>query len=1112
LEDNLNKAAVLEGEYGWLGAAALYEEVLKGVAEEDYFRRGEIREKIGRCLHRAAFQAETREEFLEKLGKAVEAYDVARGLYEKVASERGAGWALRCGAVFRYLKHWIEPDPSKKLWYLDEGLELKRRALAAFQGMENMLEYSRTYNMLTELVWHRSHREYEQWNLVTEYDGDELDQSRARIRQIVEDGIRWGEMSVATLSKLDDPHETAKTHYALAHCLVLFYLHLSSGTEEREQYASRAREQLHKAINLSESIEDEHTLGHSYYLLGLNNYGEEGQKYLESALEFGEKTRDIFLMVRVLNNYIDNIWWRYVGPNEDPDQKLAQAEKTMAFYDRNMHYCPILSFYGYGGDISGVIPPPGGYCEYYWNRARWEADPQKKLEFLEKSVEDGMEALKLAEAVGHKIGDMRHILSKALMDRARLELNEDKKRGMLEKALVYRERNVTGREKWGFTHFWNAGIQYSYLSDIKAQLAYIEPDLEDKRRLLEEAVLDKGKALPLLVKWLLADERRVNMYGRLSRGQDEYSAQLTNLYDLTNESEYLRRAIEASHKAIESASKVDMVSRIAELHWKIAKAEAILGEHVEAAESFKRSSESYEKAVEKIPQLKDFYQEYASYMRAWSEIERAKRHHAEKRHGEAREHYEKAAELHKSTERWSYLAPNYEAWARLEEAEDLSREEQTEEAKGNFELAASLFLEAKDSIQANLERIEGEEEKEISEKLVKASGVRREYCLGRAALEEARILDRQGDHTASSRKYGQATEKYQEVIDAMELETDRRELRPIIYLCQAWQKMMMAESRASPGLYGEAAELFIEAKEHALDQTTSHLAQAHSSFCRALEAGTEFEITRDTNLHNSATRHLESAANFYLRAGVRTASEYAKATQRLFDAYVYMGSAKNERDPREKARFYQMAERLLQVSAGSFLKAKHPEKSEEVRRVLESVKEEREIAMSLTEVLHAPALASTTASFSTPTPTHEQAVGLERFENADIQANLILRDREFKVGDDVDIEIELVNAGKAPAQLIKVEEIIPEGFEVRSAPEICRVEDSYLDMRGRTLSPLKTAELRLVLRPLDKGTYQLRPRVLYLDESGKYRSHEPEPATVVVKELGIRGWIKGPTR
>jgi hypothetical protein len=377
--------------------------------------------------------------------------------------------------------------------------------------------------------------------------------------------------------------------------------------------------------------------------------------------------------------------------------------------------------------------------------------------------------------------------------------------------------------------------------------------------------------------------------------------------------------------------------------------------------------------------------------------------------------------------------------------------------------------------------------------------VRREYCLGRMALEEARILDRQGDHLASSRRYGQATERFQKVIDAMEEESDLRELRPIVYLSQAWQKMMMAEARASPRLYGDAAELFEQAREHALDQKTSLLAQANNSFCRALEAGARFEINRDAELFAVAKNHIEAATNYYLRAGLESASEYANATSRLLDAYMYTYRAQTEPDPVGKTRFYRMSERLLQASAGSYLKAKHPEKSEEVRRILGRIKGEREIAVSLTEVLHAPAIASTTTSFSTPTPSYEQAVGLERFEYADVQANLILRERQVKVGDDMDLEIALVNAGKAPAQLIKINEIIPKGFEVRRAPDICRVEDSYLDMKGRTLSPLKTEELRLVLRPMNTGIFHLRPRILYLDESGSYKYHEPESVALDVR-------------
>jgi hypothetical protein len=400
----------------------------------------------------------------------------------------------------------------------------------------------------------------------------------------------------------------------------------------------------------------------------------------------------------------------------------------------------------------------------------------------------------------------------------------------------------------------------------------------------------------------------------------------------------------------------------------------------------------------------------------------------------------------------------------------------------------------------------------LPEELIKASAVRREYCLGRTALEEARTLDRQGDHLASSKRYGQAVDRFQGVMDSLERESDKKELQPIINLCMAWEKMMIPETQMSPSLYDEAASLFIAARDNASDQTTRLLAQAHSSFCKALEAGTRFELTRETGLFSEAKRHIEASTSYYLRAGQQTMSDYAGATSRFLDAYLYTYNAQTEADPKKKAQFYQMAERLLQSSAGAYLKAKHPEKSNEIRRILGRVKEEREIAVSLSEVLHAPTIVSTTTSFSTPTPTHEQAVGLERFESADIQANFIARRREVGVGEDLDLEIELVNAGKAPAQLVKVEDIIVEGFELKSYPDICRVEDSYLDMKGRTLSPLKTQELKLVLKPLAKGAFELKPRILYLDEAGKYKSHEPDPITIKVQELGIKGWLRGPTR
>jgi hypothetical protein len=50
--------------------------------------------------------------------------------------------------------------------------------------------------------------------------------------------------------------------------------------------------------------------------------------------------------------------------------------------------------------------------------------------------------------------------------------------------------------------------------------------------------------------------------------------------------------------------------------------------------------------------------------------------------------------------------------------------------------------------------------------------------------------------------------------------------------------------------------------------------------------------------------------------------------------------------------------------------------------------------------------------------------------------------------------------------------------------DTCRVEDSYLNIKGKRLDPLKTEEVKLVLKPTVQGTFSLKPTVLYLDENG----------------------------
>ncbi len=1092
LQHVLAQAKEKEKKYDWLRAVEFYGEAQTGVVEQkDFLKAGEIQERIGFCFHRAAMQAGGQEKFRERMRHAVEAYEKAHGFYEKLTDERKAARMFRCDAVAKYLGFWLASDPSEKRKLLRDCLELEGKALAVFLESRDMLEYGRTYNELPLVFFCR---------LFLEWD-------RKTLKRISERGLKWGEKAVAALSELGNLYEIARAYLTLATWLSDFgYMFFFAEPEQREKNRLRIVKYLSKAIDISEKVGDAYLLGLSHMCLIENTGGEESIRHSEKTLECGKLTRDNFLISVGLDYQAYLTYWKAIA-TEDPEKRRELAEKAMQSYDKAQHHFSIMSFMSRRG---GVIGAPAGHAEHYLELAGWETDPKKRLEFLKKSEKAGMEALKLAEDSDMPvvIAMVLHVISKTLESRAHIEPDPPEKRSRLEKALKYREKTIEIFEQLTPFHYWNLGVMQNYLAGIKAELADIEPDLDSKRRLLEEAGLSKEKCLKLCNKMIPYYEKigDITLFSALHGYQDTYATLLTRLYNLTNRPEHLRKAIEILQKAAESANKLDMVSLIAESSWKIAEAQDILGEHLEAAQNFEHASKSYVKAAEKIHQLKDFYQDYASYMKAWNEIEKARYHHTEKRYGQAKEHYEKAANLHKSTERWNYLSPNYLAWARLEEAEDLSRRERAEEARDLFQQTAKLFVEARKSIKAKLERIEVRDEKKMATDLVKASEIRREYCLGRIAVEEAKILDRRGDHVASSEKYGLAAEMFQNIAEA-EPEQSRKELKPIIYLCQAWQKMMMAEARASPIMYEEAAELFEQAKEHTLDQPTSLLALAHSSFCKALEAGTEFEITRDMTMYSTAKKHMETASNYYLKAGFKTASEYARATHRLFDAYMYMNKAETETEPGKKAQYYQMAEKLLQASAGSYMKAKHPEKSEEVRRLLESVKEDRQLAMSLTEVLHAPTVVSTTTSFSTPSPTHEKAVGLEKFEHAAVEGNLVLSSREAKAGEDFNLEMQITNVGKEAALLDKVEEILPADFELIAKPGYYHFEDAYLDMKGKRLPPLKTEEIRLVLRSFDKGTFAIKPKIIYVDETSHQMFCEPEPVTIKVSEVVLPGRI-----
>ncbi|UCE96178.1 MAG: hypothetical protein JSV51_00790 [Candidatus Bathyarchaeota archaeon] len=785
------EAKKFEKKQDWLQAVKSYKKTQTNILKQkNYQKAGEIQERIGFCLQNLAMQAKNREDFTKKIQHSIEAYKKASSFYQKPLNNpttTRSTHAFRCDAIIKYLRYWLKLDPSEKKKLLDECLDLESKVLAYFSESKEPYEYGKTYSALPLVFFIRVF----------------LEKDRKTVVQILEKGVQWGKRAIAELSELNDPYETARAHLASAICLSDAGFYLASKSEDIDKNRSAAVEHLNEAARLSEKASDPLLLGLSHLWLGINTGEEEAARHHEKALEYGKITRNNFLVAHSLDYMAYNKYWK-ARATEDPEKRRELAEEAMQFYEKAHHHYNIISFISPRG---GFIGPPSGQAEHYYQLALWEPVLKKRRNLLAKSERLGIEALKVAEnsEMPMTIAQVLHVISKTFLAQALIEPDQKKKKSLLESALRYRKKTVEIFGSLTPFFYWNLGVMQNYLAEIEAELAEIEQNPNRKKELLEKAARSKKKCLQLCKKVMPYFEKKgeISLFAALQNYQDTYVTLQNRLYNITSKPGHLRKAIQALKEAIESANKLDMVSHIAESHWKIAKAQSALGEYLKAAKNFESASKIYIKASKKIPQLKEFYQDHSTYMKAWSEIEKARYNHANKQYSQAKEHYQSAADLHKLTNRWNYFSQNYLAWSRLEEAEALSRAEQTQNATQLFKKAIDLFQEAKNALIIALDGIDDADEKDLANRLIKALGIRIEYCFGRTALEEAKTLNTLGNNTAASNKYELAAKKFQEVLDTIELEPsftketkakDRQELMPIIYLCNAWQIMTKAET------------------------------------------------------------------------------------------------------------------------------------------------------------------------------------------------------------------------------------------------------------------------------------------------------------------------------
>jgi len=1091
IQQLLNRGNNEETKYNWLDALNHYDEASNlAISDHDFVNAGEIQERIGHCSIRLSYQSETQAEFKRFMKRSHESYMKATEFYESIEDSTKVPKILSSKAMALFTKSWLVTEISDRNTILDECLELDRLAINAWE--EAKIE-SESGIAINELLTHIS----EKIKITTDWQ---------EAKNIILEAIDASQRGISIFTEVSNERELARTYFTTSQILSERAYDVFESIEKQQELNKLCLNYAKKAHDIAEKISDPYLIGMISGILGYSYLEAEGDvdpaiKYAERFLEIGKKLKDNLMVARANELLAYFKYWK-TSYTEDPEQikkicheAIQKAEDALKRYEMMSH--PVNMAY---------VP----HIECILELSDAELNLKNKRRIIKKAIEIGRKDLLHAETTGSNLGKIHiyHAMASAISRLSDLETNKFDKIKLLKEAIDTKEKQLSLEKQSNPFNYWNLAGSMNYLAKMKAERAKLEIKLQNREELFIEAITEMKDSIENGNAYLEAFPHSI-LDINVVKGKIALSDTLNALYSVTADRKYLAEAIEHYNSAntIYIANERQVLS--AETHWKLANIYDQLKDHLRASKEFESAYERYILAVEKLPHLTLFYTQYATYMKAWSEIEKAKHHHTKEQYLLSKEYYQKAADLHEET-KWGYLHLNYLTWARLEEAEDTSRKDKTENARDIFLEVADSFLQVKKILETAIDDIDTEDELEMANNLVKASTNRQMYCLGRAALEEAKLLDRKGEHEISSMTYGSAANTFQKIHDSMENISERQELLSIINLCHAWEMMTKAEADANPALYQKASDFFEKAKENIIKEKAKLLALGHSRFCKALEYGMRYEFNKDESILKDAIQYLSNAATFYIRAGYTTALEYAKGIQRLFDAFNYLENANISSDPEEKTRYYMMTEKVLGSAVESFQKANHFEKSEETRRILKQIVEEKALAISLGEVLEAPLISSTTVSFNIPSQTHEYAVGLESFEHANLQANLYLKSKDINSGENLDFTIEIFNTGKAPASLVKVEELIPENFEVIRVPGYYKITNQYLDMKGKKLGPLSTEEISVLLKPVSKGEYMIKPRIIYMDVTGEHKSCEPEPENITVTEMGILGWIRGP--
>ena len=117
-----------------------------------------------------------------------------------------------------------------------------------------------------------------------------------------------------------------------------------------------------------------------------------------------------------------------------------------------------------------------------------------------------------------------------------------------------------------------------------------------------------------------------------------------------------------------------------------------------------------------------------------------------------------------------------------------------------------------------------------------------------------------------------------------------------------------------------------------------------------------------------------------------------------------------------------------------------------------------------------------------------------------LEAKIVFEKSDLELGETVRFGVELQNSSQAAVWVTRIENLVPEGFELVAHSNGYQYVNTYLDVHGMKVDPYIAENIEVTLRSIRKGTFLVAPRVFYKTEAGVQVSSKLEPVSIIVSE------------